>query len=486
MAQVARYQPQRLFAEHEAVKTFHGLDPLTGLPVLIYKFALRPTVKVGELKSEAIPAILTSSFENGRGQLVVAYARGYEPLRESVQAHEVVGLLRDSAAALYDAARSSIIHGDLRPERFLKANGHVMVEGYGVPWAAWNAVSEFSAPERIGGASAPSDVFSWARSVQFLAGKHLPGEVRGLLEACLDADPKKRPNAEVIYKQIVEPPKVVEKASPFDNLDFSKSEGERFAQNPFTLGQPALQREERVASENTEGTFTPRRASRKVTAYQERSQPSQARPTETKPDAAADDPFGFGSVDERPLHRGSRGRRAILLTALLIGLLVLGALALFNRNVIGAALGIGTLTDTVNTGIETSVGTDGGIGSSISAALVGLTNLVTGADTTQSGSYLVNVEVVPANVRAELFVVESPAGSSLPLERPVSVVPGSAVLDRTGVWRLQAQVEGRRSEVKEVRVPDERSVVFNVPWVPAAAQNAEGGTRALQPLPPPP
>ena len=486
MAQVARYQPQRLFAEHEAVKTFHGLDPLTGLPVLIYKFALRPTVKVGELKSEAIPAILTSSFEGGRGQLVVAYARGYEPLRESVQPHEVAGLLRDSAAALYDAARASIIHGDLRPERFLKANGHVMVEGYGVPWAAWHAVSEFSAPERIGGASAPSDVFSWARSVQFLTGKHLPGEVRGLLEACLDADPKKRPNAEVIYKQIVEPPKqVVEKASPFDNLDFSKAEGEGFAQNPFALNQSSTQQESAQAAENVEGTFTPRRASRKVTAYQERPQSSQARPTETDPDAVADDPFDFGVIDERPLHRGSRGRRAVLLTALLIGLLVLGALALFNRNVIGEALGMGTVTDTAN--VEAS--SEGGIGSNISAALAGLTNLVTGTGTTQSGTYLINVEVVPANARAELFIVEGPAGSSLPLERPVSVVPGSAVLDRTGVWRLQAQVGGRRSEVKEVRVPDERNVIFNVPWVPtAAAQNAESenDARALQPVPPPP
>ena len=193
MAQVARYQPQRLFAEHDAVKTFHGLDPLTGLPVLIYRFAGRPTAKVGELKSEAIPAILTSNVESGRGQLVVAYARGYEPLHGSVAPHEVAGLLRDSAAALYDAARTSVVHGDLRPERFLKANDHVMVEGYGVPWAAWDAASEFSAPERIGGASAKSDVFSWARSVQFLAGRHLPKEVADLIAACLDADPKRRP-----------------------------------------------------------------------------------------------------------------------------------------------------------------------------------------------------------------------------------------------------------------------------------------------------
>ena len=201
-----------------------------------------------------------------------------------------------------------------------------------------------------------------------------------MLEACLDADPKKRPNAEVIYKQIVEPPKQVEEeeVSPFDNLDFSQSE-EGFAQNPFTLERSTQREETARTSENIEGTFTPRQE-RKVTVYQERPPSGEAYSTETEPDAA-DDPFDFGGIDERPLHRGSRGRRAVLLTALLIGLLVLGALALFNRNVIGAALGIGTLTDTVNT----EVSTDGGIGSSLSAALAGLTSLVTGADTAQSG-----------------------------------------------------------------------------------------------------
>ncbi len=455
MTQVARYQPQRLFADHEAVKTFHGLDPLTGLPVLIYRFAGRPTAKVGELKSEAIPTILTSTVESGRGQLVVAYAKGYEPLSESVGAHEVAGLLRDSATALYDAARTSVVHGDLRPKRFLKANDHVMVEGYGVPWTTWDAGSEFSAPERIGGASAPADVFSWARTVQFLAGRHLPGELSEMITACLNADPKYRPNAETIYKQIVqpgEPAAEAAEASPFDNLDFAEPKEKTFARNPFvsayTSASSGTKRERGAPQGDAAGT--------NQAAHQ------------TSDVAGDDDLFGFGGeIDERPPRRGARGRRTVLLIALLIGLLVLGALALFNRD---------TLSASVSEALGRAAGA--GLGERVTAgagaALTTFASIVTGTGQTQSGSYLIRVEVIPANVQAELFVVESPAGSSLPLARPVSVVPGSAVLDRTGLWRLQAQVDGRLSDVQEVRVPEERTVTFSVPWLDVpTAKSAE-------------
>ena len=454
MAQVARYQPQRLFAEHEAVKTFHGLDPLTGLPVLIYKFAGRPTAKVGELKSEAIPTILTSAVEGGRGQLVVAYARGYEPLNRPVAPQEVAGLLRDSATALYDAARTSVIHGDLRPERFLKANDHVMIEGYGVPWTTWDATSEFSAPERIGGASAPADVFSWARTVQFLAGRHLPDELSEMIGACLNADPKSRPNAETIYKQIVRQDERTEKeeqASPFDNLNFAEPE-ETFAHNPFVSAYARPERENQRSS----GTALQSDAVKTDRAVHQ----APESPTD-------DDPFGFGGeVDERPLRARARGRRTVLLIALLIALLVLGALALFNR-------------DTLSASVSEAVGNVAGAGLSeriavgMGAALSTFAGIVTGTGAaSQSGSYLIRAEVIPANVQAELFVVESPAGSALPSARPISIVPGSAVLDRTGVWRLQAQVDGRLSEIQEVRVPEERTVTFRVPWLDAPA-NAE-------------
>lgn len=468
MAQVARYQPQRLFADHEEVKTFHGLDPLTGLPVLIYRFAGRPSVKVGELKSEAIPTILTSSFERGnfggtfergRGQLVVAYARGYEPLNETVRPHEVVGLLRDSATALYDAARASVVHGDLRPERFLKANDHVMLEGYGVPWSVWDAASEFSAPERIGGASAKSDVFSWAQSVRFLAGPYLPREFGDLVAACLDADPKSRPSAETIYKQILRPNEVLEEppapassqASSFDNLDFSSHEEEEFSKNPFATSLAQGGQREVGDTPSSVSSYRAPQTRRERTRRGAATRTEAKGGTDEPLEAPLDLPFDFGSDPDRRSRsaQGARGRRAFLLITLLIGILILGALALFNRSALGAA----TSTEFI---AELSTG--------VGAALGALTSVFTG-DTARSGTYLINVEVVPANVQAELFVVESPAGSDLGTEQLVSIVPGSAVLDRTGVWRLQAQVGERRSEIKEVRVPDERSVTFTLPWL---------------------
>ena len=458
VAQVARYQPQRLFAEHEAVRTFHGLEPLTGLPVLIYKFAGRPTARVGELKSEGIPTILTSSVEGGRGQLVVAYARGYEPLQEPVQPHDVAALLQGSVTALYDAARASVVHGDLHPARFLKANDHVMLEGYGVPWAAWESVSEFSAPERIGGASAKGDIFSWASSVRFLAGRHLPENVKDLLTACLDAEPKNRPNAETLYKQIVQLDEdEVPPATPFDDLDFGAEDEETFSSNPFSLseGGPAHREERETRQASSTRDAAARHPDGAKVYPARRAERSDVEATDA--DLFSSIPFDFGDdADMRAPPGKATGRRAALLFALLVCLLVLGALALFNRDSVSAALGSAT-----------QAARNTAFGEEVGVALGSLTRPLRGGAAPRSDAYLVNVEVVPANVQASLFVVESPEGSALPLERPVSIVPGSAVLDRAGMWRLQAELEGRRSDVQIIRIPDERDVTFTLPWAAA-------------------
>jgi serine/threonine protein kinase len=192
-----RYQPQTLLGEQGGVQTFAGRDALNGLPVRLYTFMGEPTAKVGELESPYIPPVLSSSFVGGAGEVIAAFSPEFQKLRGTVAPRQVEALLKQTAAALDDAARAGVVHGDLSPERVLfdreaGEGGRFLLEGYGVPWRV--RPSEFSAPERIGGASFASDLFSWARTVTHLSGP-LPGDLRDLLARCLDADPKARPRA---------------------------------------------------------------------------------------------------------------------------------------------------------------------------------------------------------------------------------------------------------------------------------------------------
>ncbi|CAA9563195.1 MAG: hypothetical protein AVDCRST_MAG86-944 [uncultured Truepera sp.] len=192
-----RYQPQALTGEQGGVQTFAGRDAVNGLPVRMYTFMGEPTAKVGELGSPHIPPVLSSSFVGGAGEVIVAFSPEFRTVKGAVAPGQVEALLRGTAAALDDAARAGIVHGDLSPERVLfdreaGAGGRFLLEGYGVPWRV--KPSEFTPPERIGGPSFAADLFSWAMTVRHLSGP-LPGDLRDLLSRCLNADPKARPQA---------------------------------------------------------------------------------------------------------------------------------------------------------------------------------------------------------------------------------------------------------------------------------------------------
>lgn len=203
------YHRQELLADEGGVKTHSGRDPLNGLPVRIYDFSGEPTAPAGRL-STFIPVLLASSHRSdgpagsgaGQGEVVSAFSASYRPVQAPVSAGNARTLLRQSATALDDAARAGVIHGDLRPERVffvdeaerpdVPPRRRYLLEGYGVPWPL--RASEYSAPERIAGASYAGDIFSWALTMRTLTGP-LPGEVRDLLLSCLDADPERRPHA---------------------------------------------------------------------------------------------------------------------------------------------------------------------------------------------------------------------------------------------------------------------------------------------------
>ena len=192
-----RYQPSELLGEQGGVQTFAGRDAVNGLPVRLYSFMGEPTSREGELQSDFIPPVLSATFTGAAGEVVSAFSGEFRRPKGAVEPKQVEALLRETAAALDDAARAGVVHGDLSPERVFfdreaGQSGRFVLEGYGVPWPV--RPSEFSAPERISGATFAGDIFSWARTVKHLSGP-LPGDLRDLLDRCLSADPKTRPHA---------------------------------------------------------------------------------------------------------------------------------------------------------------------------------------------------------------------------------------------------------------------------------------------------
>jgi serine/threonine protein kinase len=192
-----RYQRQTLYSESSGVKTHGGLDPLTGLPVLIYEFAGKPDPALADLESENIPGVLETFFEAGRGQVIVAYSRGYTAATKPLKM-PTLRFVIESAQALSDSARAGVIHGDLRPERFLIGSNHVLVEGFGIPWVS--TPHPYSPPEGV--ASYAGDVYAYGKIMQELA-PDLPVPIKTLLDRCLARKPEDRPSAAQLLTALI-------------------------------------------------------------------------------------------------------------------------------------------------------------------------------------------------------------------------------------------------------------------------------------------
>jgi serine/threonine protein kinase len=192
-----RYQRQTLYSESSGVKTHQGLDPLTGLPVLIYEFAGKPDPALADLESENIPGVLETLLEGGNGQVVVAYSRGYTVASRPLKMPALRFVL-EGAQALSDAARAGVIHGDLRPERFLIGGNHVLVEGFGISWVS--TPHPYSPPEGV--ASYAGDVYAFGKIMQELA-PDLPVPMKTLLDRCLARKPEDRPSAAQLLTALV-------------------------------------------------------------------------------------------------------------------------------------------------------------------------------------------------------------------------------------------------------------------------------------------
>ena len=182
-----RYQRKSRFDERSGVVTFEGLDPVTGLPVLIYEFEGEVNPNLESLESENIPGILALGSEDGLSQAVVAYSKGYLPLGQPLRV-TLETLLLDSARALRDAAAADVIHGDINAERFWGSSEHVLIEGFGIPWRTADKPS------------LQGDIKDWAGAVRTVLGE-VPAALSAILSRC-EGTPDTRPSAEKLFNEL--------------------------------------------------------------------------------------------------------------------------------------------------------------------------------------------------------------------------------------------------------------------------------------------
>ena len=133
MSQPARYQRVEQVSRSGQITTSRGVDAVTGLPVYIYDFPGAPRLKVGQLDSEGIPAVLAAGFDGAKGVLVTACPPSAAKLVDAGVAVDD-DLVLQTLKALRDAARVGLVHGDVTADRLVIAHGRVYVEGYGAPW----------------------------------------------------------------------------------------------------------------------------------------------------------------------------------------------------------------------------------------------------------------------------------------------------------------------------------------------------------------
>ncbi|MET7329861.1 serine/threonine-protein kinase [Nonomuraea sp. NPDC005650] len=183
--------------------------------------------------------ILATGLLGEQAYVVSEYVEG-PALEEAGGSLSEVGLHRlavGTITALVAIHQAGLVHGDIRPGNVLLGPDGPRVINTGLEQAMTEAaistrkvaVPAYTAPERLRGAGAepPADVFSWAATMVFAATGAAPfdggsmaatvdrivhdaptlpgnlGELHGLIVACLDKEPARRPGASEVLLRLV-------------------------------------------------------------------------------------------------------------------------------------------------------------------------------------------------------------------------------------------------------------------------------------------
>lgn len=496
MNDVGHYQRTEAYRTGGGVTTHRGVDPVTGLAVLIYEFPGRPLAGPGDIDSDAIPSIVAASFDGTRGTLVAAIPTGATltaPGESVVDDRFVLQVLQ----AVRDAARAGVTHGALGAERLLFAAGRVLVEGYGVPWssAASGASTPRSEPGRAQAAALQRDLRDAVHALLSLAGDNLSSEVLVVLRGAVAAGTNPAPDAERLYSVVrrlsggavtVPPAGFSDLTLPIASADRSASGADGVLDDALDLPEiqggaldigggdglgpslTATRTDLRVEpasydrdAARTVGPSVGELAGASSTSASSTADPDPitlasdpglvARavrpPKDSDPGFVKDLPPGAtyrpgnldGALRPAPIRldrhdESGRRRRSWRGPALLL-LLVLVA---------GTAAYMAVLAQRGN---RQAVAGSGSV------------------------SHVVDVRVDPANLPpVSLVVDQSPSGSSFRAGTVIGSVPRRVVFDATGTWVVHAAFQDRTSDRVTLRVPEDRAITLTFPPMPEERQ----------------
>lgn len=183
-------------------------DPVTGLPILRYRFAGPPTLRPGMAAPAGAWRVLRVDERDGHTTLDLEAAAGAEPLDLRPSGIDD-GVVEAALLTLRRARTCGAVHGDLGPQRLWRRGEHVWIEGYGVRWRD--------------GADAETDARDLASGLLRSAGTRLSPVTRARLGAILeqgDVDATAEPRSDAAPRADDAPP-------PAPPADAARSEIDR-------------------------------------------------------------------------------------------------------------------------------------------------------------------------------------------------------------------------------------------------------------------
>ncbi len=447
-----RFERGEQYSAAHGVVTHQGVDPITGLEVLIYDFPGTPSLKSGAALSEHVLKVLRAEVyeEAGarRGRVVAAFPNGASLVAPGESAVDDRFVLQ-ALEGLRDAQARGVVHGDLSASRLLYTHGDVGIEGYGVPWHTTKG-----ADGDVKGLL-HADVVGMAKALLTLGGADVSTEVVAALRAATSATTAPPMTAERLYGIVkrLAGGAVKVPASGFTELTLptfpvpptSATEEARSGVSPPKTTRAATERDRQRAAPTPSRDAGPKPTPLDPEPITLVSDPGL---TPARPLSPRDSSPGFvkapppgatyrhGNLDEGPrpapirmdgqesygraTRRAWRGPALLLLMLLVAGFAAY--LALLNQN-------------------------------SDSDALTGAFE-----------SYLVDVSVLPANLPpVQLVVDQSPAGSNNPPGTVMAAVPRSVTFDAAGRWVVHGRFQGRETPPVTLEVPQDTAIALTFP-----------------------
>ena len=514
MSDRTRYQAQTIYQEQGDVTSYLGVDPVTGLPVLIYRFTAAASPELARLDSEHLPRLLAWRDDESGGIMVVSWSSALVPV-----AGEPLDNLQllDSARALADAAAAGVSHGDLTPDRFMLAGDSIVIEGFGVPWT-----DQPTAPHE--------DVSAWAHSIgqighrgsagvtklldDIQAGNRMePAELFTRLTDLLlrgDAPVGQPPAAAAQEPEAAGPDDSGPEEAAGDFLDRSwddfAGQDEHYPAFTGTASQvPAVEdlelnfsddagpdhHNEAPAEDPDAAVFVPSRtyaSERLGTGVQPEDSPLDDGPAEQPGDAPEElpDPVEPETVEEAGSSSRPPAPQSLPAGGSSSYLKSLDSSAPQTRT--GRSVGVTGQSGTMSTGRSNPSGQEMDwaedqpvqrssrriimitVLAVLTVVLVTLLFVLRQRDMDQvpagvsaGVTYVIDVLIEPDNLPpVNLFVMQSPAGSQFAPNTALGTAPRRMALDMEGTWVFEGRFQGRVSEPVTIRIPEERSSTITI------------------------